>query len=97
MNIDVQKGKDHGPAGEQPRLSWLDRQFIQASGCALIALALLFNGAALVLGMIGLVFCKHPKAREGAGTLCVLGAIATGIGLLLLYALLSQGQLPGGG
>ena len=41
-----------GDSDQPVPMSWLDRQFVNASGCGIVALALLFNGAAALLGLI---------------------------------------------
>ncbi len=79
------------PDREGQPISWLDRQFVNASGCAMVVLALLLNGVAVVLGLLGLIFCKHPKARQHALVVFVAGLAFTILGVLLVIFAASQG------
>ena len=73
--------------GDESRLNGMDRLFVRTSGWALVALGLLFNGAALLLGIVGLVACKHPFARKRALDLTLLGGFITLLGVGALIAL----------
>jgi hypothetical protein len=69
--------------GDPNQLTWLDRQLCITSGCSVALLIFICNGLALVLGIVGLLVCKHPRAREQAANLTWGGATFTLIGITL--------------
>ena len=51
---------------------------------------LVSNGLAVLLGLIALIFCKNPKARDRAWALFVGGLLITVLGVFLLIILMHE-------
>lgn len=71
--------------GDPNQLTWLDRQLCSTNGCSVALLIFICNGPALVLGIIGLLVCKHPKARDCASNLTWGGGAFTLVGITLAF------------
>jgi hypothetical protein len=69
----------------------MDAFFGNADMGFLILLGVLCNGIALVLGIVGLITCKDPKAKHNAQTATYVGGIITVVGVLVrLYIAMTQ-------
>ncbi len=67
---------------QRRRVGWFDWQMADASWLAIVALTIITNGIALIVGIYGLQVCKHPKARQKAATMTILGGCLTVIGVV---------------
>ena len=79
--------------GDSSGLSFLDKQFIHTNGCALTIVAILVNGPALILGIVGLIACKHPAARKRAMEMTQVAGFITFLAILAVAALIFLAQL----
>ena len=71
---------------EASQKTWWDRQLAGASSSLITVFGVLFGGIALIVGVLGLLLCQHPRARHNAQRLAVIGAIFQAIGLLLFLS-----------
>jgi len=69
--------------------SFLDRQFVNTSGCGFFLICLLFPAIALLLGIVGLIACKDTKARECATNMTIFGGVVLVVSLGILFAKIS--------
>ncbi len=71
--------EDYYEEEELPRIprqqNWLDRQFSQTSIVLLVIFPLCCGWLALVFGIIGVVACQHPKARQNAWIVLVISIV----------------------
>jgi len=68
------------------KLSWLDQEVARNSRFFLIAVAVLFPGIGLIMGILMLVFCKIPESRKLARLLCAIsGAIYGFLAILIAF------------
>jgi hypothetical protein len=72
------------PSGELPpvqSLTGLDGMFAKTNIVVLIIFSFCCNGIALILGIIGLVVCKDPRAKQNALITTIIGGIMTLVGI----------------
>jgi hypothetical protein len=87
---------DDDDYGDRPRrrpkqLTGLDATFANTNVVLLILFACLCNGIALILGVVGLIVCKDPTARQNALITTIIGAILTVVGVgVQVVALMSK-------
>jgi hypothetical protein len=62
------------------QLGPLDKMFRDTNIVILVLFGLCCNGIALILGIIGLVTAKDPKAKSNAMIVTIIGAVVTVIG-----------------
>ena len=65
---------------EEP--SWFDKQMVNSSTITLVVLALLVNGLGLLLGLLGVLLCKHPEARRKAKLTLIVSGVVTVLAIL---------------
>lgn len=58
-----------------PGSGWFDQQFSKTSRVVLILGGFCLAGPVLILGVLGLIHCKDPKARENARFAVVFSAV----------------------
>ena len=68
-----------------PPVSWWDRQFADFGIVALVLLPLCCNGPALLVGIMGLIMCRHSKARANALWIVIFAGVLTMLGFVLLF------------
>ena len=61
----------------------LDAFFGNTNMVLLIILAVCCNGIALILGIIGLITCKDPVAKNNALVVTIIGGILTALGFVM--------------
>ena len=66
----------------QTRLGWLDQQFLNTPGWLSAVAVLCLMPVSLLIGILGMVFCKDPRARKSA----ILMTIACAISIALCLA-----------
>ena len=66
------------------RLNWYEYQLNNASTVGVIMLSILFNGLALILGILGLLLCKDEDARANAWMLTIAGAAVSAVVIMVL-------------
>jgi hypothetical protein len=98
MQADAVATRQEGQFAERStkEKSWFDRQFADASW-GLYVLPIIFNGLALLMGVLGIVFCKHPGARRNAKLLTILGGTVTAVGGVFLAIAVYTGVFPSRG
>jgi hypothetical protein len=64
------------------QLSGLDGTFANTHIVALVIFSLCCGGIALILGIIGLITCKDPRARQNALIVTIISGIFTVLGVL---------------
>lgn len=72
------------------RLNWYEYQLNNASKGGVIMLALLLNGLAIVLGVLGLWLCKDEDARDNAWMLTIVGAIVSAVAIMILIDIVGK-------
>jgi len=72
--------EEHG----RPAPAWIDKQFIKTPGWVIILLGLIFNGGAVVVGLLGLLVCEHRLARRHARQLLIVGGVITAVAVALI-------------
>lgn len=72
------------------RMNWYENQLHNASKAGVILLALILNGLAILLGLLGLWLCKNKEARSNAWALTVFGLVVTGLGGAILFVMLQK-------
>lgn len=72
------------------RLNWYEYQLNNASTVGVIMLALLLNGFALILGLLGLWLCRDEDARGNAWMLTIAGAIVTAVSIMILIDIVGK-------
>jgi len=82
---DEREHVEHEEKWDDAALSFMDKQFINTSGCAFVVVTLCVPFLAFLLGIVGLIMCKHPKARERAITMTIIAALWFGFNLILLF------------
>jgi hypothetical protein len=63
-------------------LTGMDGMFAKTNIVLLILFGLCCNGIALILGIVGLITCKDPRAKQNALIVTIIGAIITGLGVV---------------
>jgi hypothetical protein len=58
----------------------MDGLFAKTNFVVLIIFSLCCSGIALILGIIGLVTCKDPRAKQNALIVTIIGAVIAAIG-----------------
>lgn len=82
----MSRAEESGPGGNgDARLPWFERQFAETQGCLIVLLAILLNGPALILGLIGLEVCRDRVARRNAWLLVIVGGAVTIVGIVLMW------------
>ena len=66
------------------RLNWYEYQLNNASTVGVIMLSILFNGLALILGILGFLLCKDEDARANAWMLTIAGAAVSAVVIMVL-------------
>ena len=66
-----------------PGSGWFDQQFSKTSRVVLILGGFCLAGPVLILGVLGLICCKDPKARENAKFAVVFTAAIIVVGTLV--------------
>jgi len=66
---------DLPPVKKKEPLSGMDGFFGNTNIVVLVIFGFCCSGIALILGIIGLVTCKDPKAKSNATIVCVIGGI----------------------
>ncbi len=74
------------------KIGWMDRQLLSMHGCVLALLLLFLTLPSVVVGMVGLVVCKHPLARRRSEMLAELGGILVGLAIAALGLMLIRGS-----
>jgi hypothetical protein len=69
----------------------MDAFFGNTNMVLLIILAVCCNGIALILGIIGLITCKDPVAKNNALIVTIIGGIITVLGVIV-QVMASMGQ-----
>ena len=69
---------------------FMDRQFGDMSGCGQWGIVILFPFIGLILGVIGLLACKDPKARSRAGTMALVGGIWFAISTIIFIGMINS-------
>ena len=72
-------------------ISWLDRQLANASDPGVILLLIIGNYVSAMLGLIGVIFCRNPKARERAWVLLIGGLLLIILSVFLLVIWAQEG------
>lgn len=88
MTDEVQTTEETTATPETPeeKKPFMDRQFANMSGCGFFILCLLFPVIALLFGIVGLIACKDPKARERATNMTIFGGIVLVVCIILIFA-----------
>jgi multisubunit Na+/H+ antiporter MnhG subunit len=76
---------------DSPKLTGLDGTFANTNIVILVLFGLCCNPISLILGIVGLVACKDPKARQNAMIVTIIGAIMVAISAILNFAGLLAG------
>lgn len=84
---------DGGDLPPRESLTGMDGLFAKTNIVLLILFGVCCNGIALILGIIGLVTCKDPRAKQNALIVTIIGGILTALYLLAQFTGLVQ--LPG--
>jgi hypothetical protein len=72
--------------GDSPaQLGPLDKMFRDTNIVILILFGLCCNGIAFILGLIGLLTAKDPKAKSNALIVTIIGAVMGGVGVVLQF------------
>jgi len=66
----------------------MDKQFMNTSGCGQWFIIIMVPFLALVVGLIGLMTCKAPIARDRASTMARIGGAWFVISLFLFYLMI---------
>jgi hypothetical protein len=74
--------EDYGPPRQE--LSGLDK-FYTSNFVLAIILSVCCNGIALILGIVGLITCKDPKAKQNALICTIIAAVITALGLVVQF------------
>jgi hypothetical protein len=78
---------DDGDRGNEPKaLTGLDAMFANTNIVLLVLFGLCCNGIALILGVVGLITCKDPKAKQNAMIVTIIGGIITALGLIAQFS-----------
>jgi hypothetical protein len=64
------------------QLTGLDGMFAKTNIVILIIFGLCCNGIALILGVVGLLACKDPRAKQNALIVTIIGGIITALGVI---------------
>jgi hypothetical protein len=64
------------------RLTGMDGMFGNTNIIVLLIFAFCCNGIALILGIVGLITCTDPKAKQNALIVTIIGAIVTVLGVI---------------
>jgi hypothetical protein len=73
--------------GGEPRpLTGLDAMFANTNIVLLVLFGVCCNGLALILGVVGLITCKDPKAKKNATIVIIVGGIMTILGLIAQFS-----------
>jgi hypothetical protein len=64
----------------------MDALFANTNIIVLVIFAFCCNGIALILGIVGLVTCKDPKAKSNAMTVTIIGGIVTALAVIGQFA-----------
>lgn len=72
-----------GPPVRQP--SGLDAFFTSYFVLAIV-LAVCCNLVGLILGIIGLVVCQDPKAKQNALIVTIIGGVITALGIVIQFS-----------
>jgi hypothetical protein len=59
--------------------SWIDKELSNSNIVILVIFALCCNGIALIVGIIGVLTCKEPEAKQKAMILLIVGGIVTAL------------------
>jgi hypothetical protein len=59
----------------------MDGMFAKTNIVVLIIFAFCCNGIALILGIVGLLTCKDPRAKQNAMITTIIGGIVTALGV----------------
>jgi hypothetical protein len=76
MSFDDQSDRYEPPSG-------MDKFFLDSHIALFIILALCCNPVALILGILGLVLCKHPDAKQRALILTIVSGVLFAIAFLV--------------
>jgi hypothetical protein len=82
-------GSPELPPKEQ--LTGMDGMFAKTNIVVLILFSFCCNGIALILGIVGLVVCKDPRAKSNALVVVIISGIITALGLIAQFAGLMSG------
>jgi len=77
---DEEDEEDDRPRRRRQQLSGMDGLFANTNIVLLILFACLCNPIALILGIIGLITCTDPKAKQNALITTIIGAIMAFLG-----------------
>ncbi len=64
-------------------LSWIDKQFRDTPLVLLIIFSCCCNGIALAFGLVGVIACKDPDARQKALIVTIISGLLVGAGTLV--------------
>jgi hypothetical protein len=72
-----------GPPGLPPvqSLTGMDGLFAKTNIVLLILFGFCCNGIALILGIVGLITCKDPRAKQNALIVTIIGAVISVLGV----------------
>jgi len=79
---------DGRPPAVEEEPSWFDKQMLNSSTITLVVLAVLVNGLGLLLGLIGVLVCKHPEARRKAKLILIISGVIT-VAAILFFTIAS--------
>jgi hypothetical protein len=64
----------------------MDALFANTNIIVLVIFSFCCNGIAQILGIVGLVVCKDPKAKSNAMTVTIISAIVTSLAVIGNFA-----------
>ena len=72
------------------QLSFMDKQFANMSGCGFVAVIAIIPFIALLLGIVGLIACKDPKAKQRATNMAIWGGVWFATCFFILFVMISN-------
>jgi len=86
----TEQSSENSEGSAPRRLNWYEYQLNNASTGGVIMLALLLNGLALILGLLGLWLCVDEDARGNAWMLTIAGAVVSTVAIIVLIYILGM-------